>query len=122
MCVRHETTEAKKDAPPAAAAPLAGEKKKKKKEKKPEKVQWGPLSLLFNYSFSLNPLRLFEIILISRIFQSGNFDQTGKIREFYPKYWKSMENNSINKLKKSECLLAIYPKIILALLRSVCLS
>ena len=29
------------------------------------------------------------------IFQSGNFDKTGKIREFYPKYWK---NNSINNL------------------------
>ena len=21
--------------------------------------------------------------------KSGNFDQTGKVREFYPKYWKN---------------------------------
>ena len=27
------------------------------------------------------------------IFESGNFDQTGIVREFYPKYWKSMEND-----------------------------
>ena len=32
--------------------------------------------------------------------KSGNFDQTGKVREFYPKYWKRMENDLINKLKK----------------------
>ena len=23
--------------------------------------------------------------------KSGNFDQTGKVREFYPKYWKNEE-------------------------------
>ena len=26
-----------------------------------------------------------------RIFQSGNFIKTGKVREFYPKYWKNQK-------------------------------
>ena len=25
------------------------------------------------------------------IFQSGNYDQIGKVREIYPKYWKNQE-------------------------------
>ena len=47
--------------------------------------------------------------------KSGNFDQTGKVREFYPKYWKSMKNDLINKLKKKyECFSAACPKLFLA--------
>ena len=25
---------------------------------------------------------------LENFFQSGNFEQTGKVREFHPKYWK----------------------------------
>ena len=34
--------------------------------------------------------------------KSRNFDHTEKVREFYPKYRKNMENYLINKLKKDE--------------------
>ena len=26
---------------------------------------------------------------LEKIFQSGNFEQTGKVREFYPEYWEN---------------------------------
>ena len=39
-------------------------------------------------TYSLFPLGLEKW---DTIFQSGNFDQTGKVREFYPKYWKNQE-------------------------------
>ena len=34
------------------------------------------------------------------IFQSGNFVRTGKVREFYSKYWKNQKKNCTGKLKK----------------------
>ena len=33
--------------------------------------------------------------------KSGNFDRMGEVREFYPKYWKDVENDLMNKLKKN---------------------
>ena len=39
-------------------------------------------------------------------FQSGNIEQTGKVREFYPKYWKNEE--SLPKILKNEIILAIF--------------
>ena len=41
------------------------------------------------------------------IFQSGNVDKTGKVREFYSKYWKNEKFNQ-------ECLLVICPQKLLA--------
>ena len=34
------------------------------------------------------------------LFQSGNFDQTGKVREFYPKYWKNQKIVTLENGKK----------------------
>ena len=40
--------------------------------------------------------------------KSGNFVKTGKVREFYPKHWESMENDEINKLQKYENVYLLY--------------
>ena len=34
------------------------------------------------------------------IFQSGKFDQIGKVREFYPKYWENEEILTLEKWNK----------------------
>ena len=39
-------------------------------------------------------------------FQSGNFEQTGKVREFYPKYWKN--EGILSKILESEEILASF--------------
>ena len=42
--------------------------------------------------------------------KSGNFDQTGKVGEFYPKYWKNQETLTLgngNKYWKSRGNLAV---------------
>ena len=48
--------------------------------------------------------------------KSGNFDKTGKVREFYSKYWKNEKFNQLTTLGKLECLSPICPQIFLALL------
>ena len=39
-------------------------------------------------------------------FQSGNFEQTGKVREFYQKYWKN--EGVLSKILESEEILASF--------------
>ena len=41
--------------------------------------------------FTWFPLGLENLEKWESIFQSGNFAKTGKVREFYPKYWKNQK-------------------------------
>ena len=50
-------------------------------------------------------------------FSVRNFGQTGKVGEFYPKYWKNMENDLIIELKRNVSWLYVQ-NYFLALLRS----
>ena len=42
--------------------------------------------------------------------KSGNFAKTGKVRKFYPKYWKNSEKNYTGKNGKSQGNLSVKMK------------
>ena len=67
---------------------------------------YGDISKLWQWNIKLCtwfPRGLENLEKWGNIFQSekksGNFAKTGKVREFYPKYWEKSEKNYTGKLK-----------------------